>query len=178
MSKKRESLIAPEDRIVTEALKYEVLCGICCDILEHPRQCLSGHVYCGNCITTCIIKGMPCPTCRRTLTEETVARNLFLEEYCKEIPIHCQYHYFYPDDSGEIKPDEENGCPDKIPYSKLESHEKNCRYSWIRCPFTYKTAEHKVRKLHWKDHKIICEFRPSICKYCDASYPFCDLNVR
>lgn len=177
MSKKRESLIAPEDRIVTEALKYEVLCGICCDILQHPRQCLSGHVYCGNCIATCIIKGIPCPSCRRTLTEESVARNLFLEEYCKEIPVYCQYHYHYPDENDSIIPDA-GGCPEKISYSKLEDHEKNCRYSWIRCPFTYKTDEHKVRKLNWKDHKLVCEFRPSICKYCDACQPFCALEVK
>ena len=112
---KRESLLPAEDRIVVEKLKYDVLCGICCEIISHPRQCLSGHAYCGDCVAKCIAKEMSCPSCRRTLTEETVARNLMLEEYIKEFLVHCQYHYEYPDEEDPEAIVDEAGCPEEIP---------------------------------------------------------------
>ena len=177
MPSTKEDLLPVEDRIITEKLKYDVLCGICCMVLTHPRQCLSGHVYCGDCLAKCIGKGMPCPSCRRDMTEESVARNLFLEEYCKEFLVYCQYHYECPDVDKDIMV-AEDGCPEEVPYCNLEQHEKDCKYSWIRCPFTYSTNTiHKVRKLHWQKHKEVCEFRPSICKYCDSCHPFMNLSV-
>merc|ERR1711963_193718 len=172
---KSAQVLAVEERIVdAEKLRHEVLCGICCMLLSHPKQCLSGHVYCGDCVQKCIIKGMPCPACRRLMTEETVARNLFLEEYCSSLLIHCQYHYqrdFEEKEEPSAEPDEE-GCPAQIPYKDLEQHERECKYSWIRCPFTYKSnAVHMVRKNHWSIHRDVCEFRPSICRFCDGSIP-------
>ena len=178
MQVKKEHLLPVEDRIITEKLKYDVLCGICCMILTHPRQCLSGHVYCGDCLAKCIGKGMPCPVCRRDMTEESVARNLFLEEYCKEFLVHCQYYYECPETENPILVIADDGCPEEIQYCDLESHEKECKYSWIRCPFTYRSnSEHKVRKLNWQAHKEVCEFRPTICRYCDNCQPFMELNV-
>jgi len=176
---KRESLLPAEDRIVFEKLKYDVLCGVCCEIISHPRQCLSGHAYCGDCVAKCIAAEMPCPSCRRPLTEETVARNLILEEYINEFLVHCQYHYECPDEENPqvIEDKTGGGCPEEVPYNLLEQHERDCKYSWIRCPFTYKAdAIHKVRKLCWQEHKDVCEFRPSICRYCDGSHPFCSLK--
>ena len=177
----KPQILPVEDRIVGEKLKHDVLCGICCLVLTHPRQCLSGHVYCGDCVAKCIVKAMDCPICRREMSEETVARNLYLEEYCKLIPVHCQYHYEGScDELGEPSNKRaEDGCPEEVALQDLESHERECKFAWIRCPFTYKTADsvHTLRKNQWVNHKEICEFRPSICRYCDRSHPSNSLEV-
>lgn len=177
-----------EDRIVDEEQGREIICGICCELLNNPMQCGNGHLFCQECIVRALELTNKCPTCRCKLTEDTLSSNLFVKQFINNLLFHCKFKYSIPN-SNELAHNikynmDENGCPTQLKLLQLENHEKECEYSWIRCLYTYSTSTkylsssfHMVRKRDWDSHKLTCHLRPAICQHCDSSVSFFSLSV-
>ena len=52
---------------VDERLK----CGICQDVLERPKQCKNGHLFCQDHFSAWLNKKKECPTCQCKMTTKT-----------------------------------------------------------------------------------------------------------
>jgi hypothetical protein len=74
------SPIPIESLIVDQESAKELQCGICLQLLNKPRQCKNGHLFCLNCISQCLEKSHECPSCRCSLKMEELARSLFVEK--------------------------------------------------------------------------------------------------
>src|SRR5689334_20102731 len=76
---KLEKIIDPplETLIVDGESAEELMCNICLEVLENPRQCRNGHLFCMECITPALALTPECPICRTALTEPTLARYIF-----------------------------------------------------------------------------------------------------
>lgn len=74
------SPIPTESLIVDQESAKELQCGICLQLLNKPRQCKNGHLFCLHCISQCLEKGHECPSCRCSLKMEELARSLFVEK--------------------------------------------------------------------------------------------------
>jgi hypothetical protein len=63
-----------ESLIVDADAARELMCNICLHLLEKPRQCQNGHLFCTDCIVPYLKRSSECPTCRCPLTEATLCR--------------------------------------------------------------------------------------------------------
>ncbi|KAF7266337.1 hypothetical protein GWI33_020365 [Rhynchophorus ferrugineus] len=78
------------------------------------RQCKTGHSICDQ----CFVRIKKCPKCRGPKSE---ARSFTLEAIASRIQLPCRY--------GNM------GCTYSAKGDTIASHEKNCRYGPIFCPF-------------------------------------------
>lgn len=72
---KDEIPIPLESLLVEPNLISKVTCAICLCLIRKPRQCRNGHLFCAECIGTCIKKHPECPQCRCSLQESELARS-------------------------------------------------------------------------------------------------------
>ncbi len=67
----------------------ELLCSICTDIVQQPRCCRSGHVFCEECIKTWLHNNGTCPIGREDLEVEQLAHVRPLERMVDRIQVRC-----------------------------------------------------------------------------------------
>ncbi|XP_023241879.1 E3 ubiquitin-protein ligase SIAH1B-like [Centruroides sculpturatus] len=89
-------------------------CPICYTLVQPPiYQCSNGHIVCYQCRE----RITQCPTCRETLG---YIRCLFAEQIVQTLEAPCS--------------NQPLGCPEILPSSVREEHERNCRFRPIVCP--------------------------------------------
>ena len=75
--------------VVAGAVDEELLCSICTDIVQQPRCCRSGHVFCEECIKTWLQNNGTCPIGREDLEVEQLAHVRPLERMVDRIQVRC-----------------------------------------------------------------------------------------
>ncbi len=90
-------------------------CPVCLDHITPPvKQCVKGHLVCNDCFPR-----LPhCPTCRSAMCDE---RNLAIEQVSQLLRYPCRYHPM--------------GCREAFTLSKKGSHERDCPFLQLKCPF-------------------------------------------
>ncbi len=90
-------------------------CPVCLDHITPPvRQCVKGHLVCSDCFP----RLHHCPSCRGDMCGE---RNLAMEQVAGLLQFPCRYHPM--------------GCREAFPLTKKESHERDCPFLQLKCPF-------------------------------------------
>ena len=127
-------------RSPTKALKnafYIVRLGVCCTDrlapLPPPLCCREpvltrcGHSFCRGCVLAEIASAGPaaaCPVCRRPgLSERELPPNLLAKTLVEELPVRCIYGC-RQSPKGGWEPDDEDGCPDVVPFGLRKAHYK------------------------------------------------------
>lgn len=158
-----ESLIINQDEV------KELQCGICLQLLNKPRQCTNGHLFCFVCILQAMEKNMSCPTCRVSMTHDTLARSIFVEKYILNLKMRCKYYFTYDDASRQWVEDPE-GCKQVITLENRLAHERDCGFAPIACKFDRSCGMHRRRTI--EEHERICPWRPVPCKHCHNDIKF------
>lgn len=156
-------LVPLEILVVDEESAKELSCGICLQILNKPKQCKNGHLFCGQCIVKYVEKKPECPQCRCVLKEGDLSRSLFVERHIRQLNVFCRYHFTLEENRKEWVEDIE-GCSETVRLEDLSKHEKQCGYASTMCP--YSSQCERLRKKDVKRHERVCPFRPTECQYC------------
>lgn len=178
LSQNSETVPPLEVRIVDQDSSKDLQCGICLQILGNPKQCKNGHMFCSPCITAHLSKKEECPTCRCTLRESELARNLFVERHLRNLKIFCKYRYRLTTLPKSTNPDwieDENGCVESFTTETVIEHEKLCPFGFVPCKYSLKCEG--IRRKTLLKHEQVCPFRPLECVHCKTAIEFSKMEV-
>ena len=127
-------------------------CPICFLVLKDPVMCKNEHYYCSSCIKKYLENSLFCPTCRESLTVDTLKpASRIVKDYLSELNIHCDFH--------------PRGCPDMVQVGDLKRHVANCEFSPVQCSNDGCNVVLNARdKLHHEAE--VCDFRKLNCHDC------------
>jgi len=154
-------MIPAEMRFVSSDFT-NLVCGICFEICNKPRQCKDGHLFCYQCIQQQIEHNPSCPLCRTEITLENIGRNLVAEKQAENLLVWCRYHFELGENEEWFV--SEMGCNEALLSINLAAHEKQCAYAWTSCPYSEKCG--KIRKKNRSEHESECVFRTIQCDFC------------
>ncbi|EGG16392.1 RGS-containing protein kinase RCK1 [Cavenderia fasciculata] len=164
-----------ETVIVDQEIVKELQCGICLQIINKPRQCLQGHLYCLDCISQYLKKSQECPTCRTSLNVEKLSRSLFVERHLRNLNVWCKYHFENKGGgNNNVWEVDEQGCNEILTMENSTRHENTCEYSFEPCKLSSDCG--LIRKIQLVDHLEKCPKRPIKCDHCLIEYPFSDID--
>jgi hypothetical protein len=63
-----------EQLLVDPSSAADLKCSICMDVLNKPKQCQNGHIFCNDCIVDSIKLKPECPICKVPLTAALLGR--------------------------------------------------------------------------------------------------------
>ncbi|MCQ2817885.1 MAG: hypothetical protein MJ252_11530 [archaeon] len=109
-----ENCTYTEDRnfINPDNISYNLQCSICSDVFNNPIRLDCGHTYCYACIEDWMKRSTICPSCRTTIVESEMSRDLLAFNMIEELEVTCN--------------NENYGCPWKGTLSNLKNHLKFC----------------------------------------------------
>lgn len=110
-----------EVRLQERKAAKELQCPICLGILNTPKQCKNGHLFCDLCIRSTQVG--KCPICRCSVDEKDLGRNLLAEEYLNSVPVWCQHRFKKIGSEWTV---DESGCPRAFPNAQLGKHALIC----------------------------------------------------
>jgi hypothetical protein len=172
-------------------------CTLCFQILNEPRNCRNGHLFCFECIkmTTSNDNQMTCPTCKTSMKEQDLGLCLYVKEVNMELNAHCSC--FFKTDRHQEQSDNcgwngmfkdratrtcayqmvkcsNEGCNVSVQRRLLKIHKgSECELRQEACPF----CKSRMRFAMIGDHKKQCVDRPVKCSGCSVILPFCQLNA-
>jgi hypothetical protein len=130
-------------------------CVFCRNILNDPRNCKSGHLFCSDCIQTTLKDDgtVECPTCKSSLNEKELTVHHFAQEAISELTTHCVCH----SQNGT------KGCGWTGMFK--ERADRICDFQLVDCS----NCNEKVRKGNFDQHTISdCPARSVSCNFCNA----------
>lgn len=92
-----------------------------------------------------------CPLCRNE-PFTTVEAHPLLKQHLARLTIKCE--------------NEALGCTEKISYSKIEKHRRECGFVEMICQ-NY-GCDKKILRKDFAEHELTCDFRINRCEKCDA----------
>ncbi|XP_063426758.1 TNF receptor-associated factor 3-like isoform X2 [Mytilus trossulus] len=140
-------------------------CLICHNVMRDAVMTLCGHRMCEGCVTQLLFdpqnkEPVHCPgkedVCVQLKPDEIRGDNGTRREI-KNLPVYCTF--------------KAHGCPEKLPWKDLMTHESQCKYKPIPCPHTGCEAQCSEDKM--EAHVKNCDYRPVRCSYCEETIPFC-----
>eukprot|EP01132_Coremiostelium_polycephalum_P010786 gene10786-13207_t len=144
--------------IVDQDMAKELQCAICLQILNSPRQCKNGHLFCHECIFMSMKKSSECPQCRCLLSYETLSRSIFVEKHLRIL-----------NNSGGWVRDEE-GCNMIMSLETSAKHELTCENRFESCKYSKDCDLLRFKNL--EDHHQQCGYRPIQCPHCNNDFTF------
>lgn len=96
-------------------------CPICMNVLKKPVMCQNNQYhFCTACIVRHLETSQTCPTCRESLTLQTLKEPLRIVNNClSELKIRCDYF--------------SSSCQEYVRLEHLETHVINCTYCPVEC---------------------------------------------
>jgi hypothetical protein len=96
-------------------------CGICLEVLNNPKQCMSGHIFCLFCLTRSLERNKHCPVCKTFLKIESASSSLLARNLVFDLVAKCN--------CGDLT------CEWQGPLSDIESHKLagGCILSIVDC---------------------------------------------
>ncbi|PRP81691.1 hypothetical protein PROFUN_01198 [Planoprotostelium fungivorum] len=158
-----------DDLVCEEKDIEEYKCPICMQILQSPRQCKNGHLYCALCIQKSLDKRAECPQCRVPLNLSELAKSLVAEKHLRALKVHCKYYLMREESKKPAHNAEVNwivdpeGCQETFTQEEAERHESKCGYAPDLCMFG---ANCRVRKMTVEEHRDACPYRTITCDHC------------
>jgi hypothetical protein len=168
-----------------ELFKQEVddlyFCGICLLVINHPLQCVNGHVFCRSCLLTAIKRNNVCPKCRTGFPSDIneISFNLIVNNSIGKLDIMCPTKVQTIEDDG-IK------CEWIGKVYDLKTHMKTCGNVEVKCKCGEQIPRRKTcvtmcdyQNCSWTGcancnttrlplHLLICENKTVLknCEYC------------
>ncbi|CAG2212657.1 TRAF3 [Mytilus edulis] len=140
-------------------------CLICHKVMRDAVMTLCGHRMCEGCLTPLLFdpqnkEAVHCPGkeefCIELKPDEIRGDNGTRREI-RKLSVYCTF--------------KAHGCPEKLPWKDLMTHESQCKYKPIPCPHT--GCELQCSEDKMEAHVKNCDYRPVRCSYCEETIPFC-----
>ncbi|VDI28311.1 TNF receptor-associated factor 3 [Mytilus galloprovincialis] len=140
-------------------------CLICHKVMRDAVMTLCGHRMCEGCLTPLLFdpqnkEPVHCPGkeefCIELKPDEIRGDNGTRREI-RKLSVFCTF--------------KAHGCPEKLPWKDLMTHESQCKYKPIPCPHT--GCELQCSEDKMEAHVKNCDYRPVRCSYCEETIPFC-----
>jgi hypothetical protein len=143
-----------------------IKCKICFDILVNPFDCEKcGNTFCHDCAVNFIKDSKPCPLCNNKDHPETATNNqleftikassLAITSFLSSLKFYCL--------------NKEIGCSEKISYLNVLDHDKECTFSFSKCPNI--RCSKLVRRQGLEKHiRKECEYSLFRCENCNLDF--------
>lgn len=159
-------------------------CPICLGILRRPQLANNrrartpdvepcGHVFCEKCILRHLNDSQSCPTCRSDLNIRDLVPLSNMEREIANAQVKCPHH-------GDILQQDQNqrSCKWAGIFGKNDTGLKkhlsfDCPFEILKCPHANCKNKFPYREL--QEHVQVCNYRNTICEYCQKGFPFIDL---
>ncbi|KAF2076500.1 hypothetical protein CYY_002178 [Polysphondylium violaceum] len=152
--------------ILCEESKSLYICNICMEYVTKQVQCVNGHLICGVCANSIILKKGTCPTCRATLSKDILSRSLFYEQILDRENVTCPYYLEYTLKNKDQESKENPKPCDQIKYKVLVSTHKNeCEFRMIKC-----VCSKEMMYYEYQRHKQLCPKSKYKCRYCYEAF--------
>ncbi|GFN98684.1 E3 ubiquitin-protein ligase pdzrn3 [Plakobranchus ocellatus] len=131
----------------------ELVCGICMNVLDDPKETPCRHVFCRICITTALENKRRCPMCRRRCKIHELRTVLpLVQNLLNKLNMKCKN---FRDGEDGIS------CKQIIKKEYYLEHIKKCDFAYIDCPYT--DCKALVLRKDRCQHKQSCEYRLVTC---------------
>ena len=151
-----------EDRRFQTLVDENLHCIICREVLRDPVQCKRNeHHFCRNCIIEHLKHSQNCPTCKDSLTVETLVKpQRFLANTLSKFKIFCENY--------------ERGCRVVVELGSLNTHVASCEFNPIPCSNDQcdEIISQRDKEIH--ENKV-CDFRRVKCDYCGKTVVYKNL---
>lgn len=136
------------ERFVDE-VNFELICTICCDVLENPVECTTCQSnFCYSCSEMWKAKSNECPNRCELILQKP---HRFLRLTLNNLSLYCQH--------------KDKGCEIIVKLEFLAKHEETeCLYRDILCENTGCLAV--LSAVGFKEHSASCMYRQSECSEC------------
>ncbi len=142
-------------------------CPICINVVNDPRQCTNGHIFCKSCVTRSLQSHFRCPMCNVDLSENTLAVNLVVKNMVSEMRTSCPSLQNISESGGR--------CDWTGSTHTREAHYQNdCPERLIVCSSVGCGAELPRRQMD--AHLLHCSFRVVLCQGCQMQFPLDTLD--
>jgi hypothetical protein len=131
------------------------MCPICSQVLRDPKQCINGHCFCSECIQNALKCSSECPTCKVSLSLETLGHNSVGLSAIVEMITFCPSLEYFAIDSDAIK------CTWTGKLCDQKAHVDECPFvrqdvDCDHCGENFPNGELYIHESH-------CGFRPVYC---------------
>jgi hypothetical protein len=137
-----------------------IKCKICFDILVNPYDCEKcGNTFCHDCGHNLVKDAQPCPfNCTQDEEQSTFKikpSSLAITSFLSSLKFYCL--------------NKEIGCTEQISYMKVLAHDKECSYSFSKCPNTRcgKLVRRQALETHIRKE---CEYSLFKCENCSLDF--------
>ena len=164
------------ESMCVEEIDEQFLCGICTGVLVEPKQCKSGHVFCGKCIDQWLLQSSKCPICRTTLKKEELSHNRALENMVGRLLVRygqSSKPIVISPPRKRVKLDRKSKSKNKPEICKWEGHlcdlqnhiDHECKFTLVSCPNGFC----RYRRDEMETHLKSCIYQPITCDKCNRN---------
>lgn len=140
-------------------------CEICLELLDDPRQCLEGHLFCLECVMGWLNRhpdNQSCPTCRTPMSQETLGRNLAIANMIRQLEVKCA-NSSTDGDGGS------SSCEWRGPLERFEAHcAAECGDVLVDCPNSARGCDEKLHRKDREVHLLECPHELVACAECSG----------
>ncbi|GFS04619.1 E3 ubiquitin-protein ligase NRDP1 [Elysia marginata] len=143
----------------------ELICGICMNVLDDPKETPCRHVFCRVCITTALDTKHKCPMCRSRCKNRDLKPVLpLVQNLLNKLPMRCVNYR---------KGEPSTSCKQTIKKEFYFDHINKCDFGYVSCHNAGCTAHFFRKDRH--AHKKSCDYRTVTCtKGCSTQYRWKD----
>lgn len=153
----------------------DLQCTICTDIMNDPRQCVNGHMFCKSCIMHSLQKCAECPSCSQPMSESNLSMCLLARNLINSLSVGCSKCTVHKDEEFEWIDENDDQCPWEGKVAELEKHFQECEYQLVKCP--NKECMQSMLRRQLMVHAPSCEFRILTCEYCGDTSSYRQLST-
>lgn len=137
-----EEVAPPGTEVFVSEPSCSLLCPICMGVLKGAstvRACQ--HVFCRDCVLQALRRKRECPACRTKLcspsskADSLVAKNLLVNNIVGELQVYCRFGLSKAGDGSWEREMGGHRCPAVITLDQVASHERECEFARLPCPF-------------------------------------------
>jgi hypothetical protein len=135
--------------LASDADKEQLSCPICMEVVDQPRACRDGHLFCKSCIEEWLQRNRGCPANRANMELRDLVVPPLIRELTGRLLVACV-------NEGR------EGCVWRGSFDDLEGHVKVCPFRKLACRWcaNIDTVARTVA------HELRCERRPVRCPHC------------
>ena len=146
-------------RIFVDTPPPDLICPICLEVLNNPRQCRNGHAFCEGCILGSIRSGNhTCPVGRCPIAEASLSSIRLVKNMIGQMAVCC------PTITPRIG-SQSTSCEWTGRVVDLQMHSDQCAFRLMMC--AHIGCHRMIERRHSLAHSEVCEHKLLPCPLCD-----------
>mmetsp|Transcript_38639 Transcript_38639/g.39335 ORF Transcript_38639/g.39335 Transcript_38639/m.39335 type:complete len:302 (+) Transcript_38639:18-923(+) len=158
-----------------DAVSDDLTCPICLDVVNDPKECCNGHIFCAYCIYKSLSYKTGCPLCRSSETVTSLSPNYFVLNLINAFQVKC-IHFPTCTWKGELRslpshlfeechsvrvPCPHLGCKRIVSRKNLSYHMIHCLYMYTSCRYCPHILHNTSCEIN--QHQVVCPYKLMPC---------------